>query len=358
MENEQINNASSQGGEPVYANLKTFGEGDMFTPPVDETQNNVETQTQEPAKVEELKTETPVTETTEQSSLTTEVTTEPKVEASEPEYETDYINVNDVREQADRIAQDKYDFISYEDVVAFKELDFSDHENGVGEMETIIEWLKYEDPEMEDVEIEVLEQKFAVLFQSDEEIEQLIEGGKLTEAELKGLHAEFARTLRTAERGLKEAQDKINLDDFKIERKTPKKDDDVQSAAQREQLKQAISNQFNQGVKDKFSIVKDGKEVAAVEYQPSAEAIQKAVELGQNLHSRWINTDGTFNSEQYAKDLSYLVDRERINALIYNQGVNAGAEAEIKKLNNIEFNKGQTPPNVDAPPSLLRTMGI
>lgn len=329
-----------------YFNLPVLGHGNQITvPPKTEEGKKEEGATE--AKTETKPDAAPPT-TQETSSLKTE--SDKLNEGSEQKVteEFDELNPEELIQKLDKIAQEQFKFKSYEDLKAYKAIDYFDNsENGIGEAETIEDWMRMKDPGTTQAEVDAFLLKFEPLWMDKEAQDKAVEEGKLTRAQLITLEAEFNKTLRTAQNELTEDQQKIDLSKVTIKQKKspePNQNKVEPSKEVQEQFKKTIEDFAKTFNEDVFQVKdKDGKIIDEVKFTVSPEQHQLNIEAAQNAYKRWVNEDGSLNVKKFYSELHFLNNREKMYSDVYKRGLDKGAETQVKDINNIKFGEPQTP---------------
>lgn len=338
-----------------YFNLPVLGYGNQITiPPKTGEEKKEEATTTEKAK-ENTAAAPPSTQET--SSLKTE--SDKLNEGSEQKVteEFDELNPEALIKELDKIAQEQFKFKSYEDLKAYKSIDYFDNsENGIGEAETIEDWMRMKDPGTTQAEVDAFFLKYEPLWMEKEAQDKAVEEGKLTRAQLIQLEAEFNKTLRTAQNELTEDQNKIDLSKVTIKQKKsaePNQNKAEPSAEILEHFKKTVGDFAKTFNEDVFQVKdKDGKVIDEVKFTLTPEQHQANLEAAQNAYKRWVNADGSLNVQKFYSELHYLNNREKMYSDVYKRGMDKGAETQVKDINNIKFEQPQTP-NTEVKPKTM-----
>lgn len=332
--------------DDYFGNLPILGHGNQLTAQPKADENKKEEGATE-AKTE-TKPETAPPPTQETSSLKTESDKVNEDSEQKVTEEFDELNPEELIQNLDKLVQEQYKFKSYEDLKAYKGIDYFDNsENGIGEAETIEDWMRMKDPGTTQAEVDAFLLKFEPLWMDKEAQDKAVEEGNLTRAQLITLEAEFNKTLRTAQNELTEDQQKIDLSKVTIKQKKstePKTNNAEPSAEVLEQFKKTVedfSKTFNEDV---FQVKdKDGKVVDEVKFTLTPEQHQLNLETAQNAYKRWVNEDGSLNVKKFYSELHFLNNREKMYSDVYKRGMDKGAETQVKDISNINFGEGQSP---------------
>lgn len=339
----ETNNQTTQaGGDNLFHGLKIVGTGNEL--PVTETKaeetkpedSSLKTEAaNETAAETKGETTTEVNTGVENESAAAETTTTTETTEAVTEEEWDEMSLTEIVEQINKQISEDYGFSSFEEARAWKSIDFTNHgDNGVSEYDTIAAAMRLDDPGITDREIEAKLFKFNRLFD---------ENAELSEEEELTLNAEFDRMLRDSEVKLTEDQAQIDLDQyaFRLGKKQQAQKEEspvIDKSAVEKALAEAITNELKPGEEKVFSILDaNGKEIANVKYTVADTNFQRAMEAGKQGSERWKASDGSFDQAMYAKEMFILENFDNILAAVYGSAKAAGAEAQVKDINNIDF---------------------
>jgi len=335
MEN---NNQTQVNGGDTFHGFKIVGTGNelpVTEPKVEETKpedSSLKTEVAtETSVATETKSETEVKEAVEKPESAAESTTTTEQVTEE---EWDEMSISEVVEHIDKQISEDYGFSSFEEARAWKSINFKDHsDNGISEEDTIAAAMRLDDPGITDREIQAKMFKFNKLFD---------ETAELSEEEELTLNAEFDRMLRDAEDKLTADQEEIDLDQyaFRLGKKQAQKEESpvIDKSAVEQALAEAITNGLKPGEEKVFSILDaNGKEIANVKYTVADTNFQRAMEAGKQGSDRWKASDGSFDQAKYAKEMFILENFDNILSAVYGSAKAAGAEAQVKDINNIDF---------------------
>jgi len=199
-------------------------------------------------------------------------------------------------------------------------------------------------------EINVRLRKYDLLYKTNEEIDDMISNGSITEDQFDELDAEWEGSLRKGKQYLRSTQDNLSriITEFEVE-----SDDDNDNSDEDTKEFMEISGKFlptyiNETIKILGS---EGKEVDTVNFVPDEAGKRLVSEIfsdPSNVYKMWMDNEGNIDVRQMAKDIYNLRNKDKINKAIYDQGVSKGAMNVVKDQNNIDFNPNRGPITANA----------
>jgi hypothetical protein len=210
-----------------------------------------------------------------------------------------------------------------------------------------------DDQEISDIEIEAALQEYKYLDEdkfSDEDIQNLIDEGKITPDFLDLLSAKFAREERNAIKKINEIKSKLpNLSEIKyMVKKAEQQNAPAKIEEQMIVLKNALSDNLKNYAKETFKITNaKGEVVAEVNFDVNDEAKSGVINTmtgnSNMIWQRWLTDKEGQVSVDYNKmrrDILTLDRFEDISRTIFNEGVSIGSKSTVEKIDNIDFKRG------------------
>lgn len=245
--------------------------------------------------------------------------------------------------QAEEATKEEYG-MSFSELMREKSLDYDKYEEeGLTDWDVVLKGKKVSDPDISEKELDYLENvKYAPLFMSKEEQENLIKEGKITETQIKALDIDFERELRSSKNALKERQKELKYPDVSGQKKVSEKEAEEQA-----KLGENIKNYFEKS-KEVSLDIKDGDDTIPIKFElneASKAETQKVLSDPKGLlGQRWANEDGSLNHEAYVRDIHILQNLGEISKAIYKEGASKGSENTVKDINNIDDKSSDSKP--------------
>ena len=212
------------------------------------------------------------------------------------------------------------------------------------------DFLLASEPGITEKEINVRLRKYDLLYKTNEEIDDMIANGSITEDQFDELDAEWEGSLRKGKQYLKGTQDdlKERINKFEVE----SDDDNDNSDEDTKQLMEISSKFLPTYINETIKILgAEGKEVDTVNFVPDEAGKKLVSEIfsdPSNVYKMWMDNEGNIDVRQMAKDIYNLKNKDKINKAIYDQGVSKGAMNVVKDQNNIDFNPNRSPITANA----------
>lgn len=185
-------------------------------------------------------------------------------------------------------------------------------------------------------EITLNMKKFSTLFKPQEEINQMLEDGNITEDQFDLLEAEWLRLMREGKEYLVNVQDKIRefKDEFEVVHAQ-----DTNDEAHKILLDNA--NRFTPNYsKETLEILENGKVIDSVEFntdEATKNLTSDVLKDPSNVYSLWME-NGKLNVEKMYRSIYKMVNEKAMNKAIYDQAFAKGQANAVKDQNNIDFN--------------------
>jgi len=233
--------------------------------------------------------------------------------------------------------------MDFSEVVSFKNEDY----NSWNDLDLIEESMKFEDPGITDIEIQVELEKFEVLNKTKDELDEMIEDEKITHKEVRALEAEMSRKARTAYNNIKEIQDSVDLSEIKLS--APKPEVEAVEELTQEQIDDNnrridASIEGFEGLKITLGSKDAEVELPIVPSDDEKSRLKEMVKSQQWLADRWKGDDGKIDESKALQDMYRLENWSKITSSIYNEGSVAGAKSTVKEEDNITLGeRGLTP---------------
>ena len=190
-----------------------------------------------------------------------------------------------------------------------------------------------------DKEISTKLKKYDVLFKTDEEIDDLLSEGKITNERFDELEGEWLQILREGKNYLKNTQGRAQkmLDEFEVEQIENSNNTDAK--AQKDLLDRA--NSFSPTFsKETLEIKdKDGNVIDSIEFSTDDSSKQLVTDVLSDpslIYSLWTE-DGILNVDKMFRDVYELKNRTHMRKAIYDQAYSKGAASIAKDQSNIDF---------------------
>lgn len=218
----------------------------------------------------------------------------------------------------------------------------------------IIQAMLVEDEGMPDSEIDAAMEEFEPLFWSDDQREQELEDGNITERDLRVLDAKFSKLKRSSINTLKDIQNSVSLDSINMFTNNAETQDNTVQQEQLDALVNAVNDHMSTYDNETLKVTdKDGKEIFAMDYEISKDSKGQVSQLAgnpQGISERWINEDGTMNMGKYVSDLVWLNNRNEILRATINQAKSEGGSDVAKDISEIDHStkKSTTSGETDA----------
>lgn len=357
------NHAQPVEKDDVFGRLQVLGHGDKITTP--KTENKPDEQSSLNNEKTEAKAEEKTVEAKSDPVEPVVGGEKPAVDDKNDDDDDGAIDLSykEIVERLDEAVKE-YGFETYREAQEYVSIDFTNHDvenGGIAETDTIAQAMILEDPGTTDSEIDAVLLEFSPLFLTKEERDAAIADGKFTREDVIKLDAKFSKLLRESENKLISDQEKIDLDGIGLKLKinqTQNQNKGEITPEQQEAVKQEVLTALKDA-NDTFKIVdKDGKEIASVPYTFEEADVSKAAEAAMQSFKRWMNPDGTVNWNLLGREMNYLVNREKIHSIIYQQALSSGAEKQVKDINNINFDRTTPHTSEGGKKSLSEAMGL
>lgn len=226
------------------------------------------------------------------------------------------------------------------------------------ELELIREKMIFEDPDITQKELDHALGRYDYLYNnSEEELEELVEEGKVTRRELEALDAEVTRKSREAKKFFKGHKEKLKID---LNKDLPGKVDEKELQKQVEERNQSLLKELNTAAssyKEEEIKILDGKTefkyiVRDEDKKDITDEISEIIKNPNHIYSRWTDSSGVVNWPKLMSDLHLLNKREDMFKAATQQSKTKGQEAVVKDIKNVGQKKraGQSegkPPSVD-----------
>lgn len=248
-------------------------------------------------------------------------------------------SILEVAKKIDAVCEEKYG-VPYSKLADFKNTNFDE----LNEVDRIVEYMTLNDPDITQEEIDAALDEFDILFKSEKEISDIKEDMSQSELEqfekrYKLLNAKFITETRKATNKLKEFQSEISLEELLLQ--------DEEATDNTPKLsKEEVSDYFYDSLKDykdSVNLKTENGETVKIDIDLSdVDRKQLSNVFGdwQTWQSeRWLNQDGSVNSTKMATDISRIINAEKREKLIYEQGIAAGQKLALKDINNIDTTK-------------------
>ena len=249
-----------------------------------------------------------------------------------------------VLEQINSKVEEKFgEGYTLSDILTYKSRNFDEADA----FDVLKEHLMLKDPDVTEAEINAELRPFDLLRKSEAEIEELIEDGDITKAQVEDLQAKLVRETRIARGDLKEFQSELNIDDLEVYSQSqpteqPNQRSKEQLEADLEYYESVIDNktalEIEVGSKDDPHTVKyeiDDKD---------REGISDFMSNGENgeawIQKHWMNEDGTINMDKLSDHILKINNYEKHIKIAYNEGLTKGGSKEVKEISNIDFKEG------------------
>jgi len=248
------------------------------------------------------------------------------------------LSSENIFEQLNAQSEEKYG-LSFSEVMAWKNTDY----NSMDEWAVLSEYEEMKDPDVTDLEIKAELEEFSLLKKSQEEINEMIEDGDLTQREYDSLQAKFTRRVRNARHELSEFRDNLGFDDFQVngyqQQEKQYQPTEEEIAAQVKQMEQELNSltklRMNVGGKDSpsnldFNVTQDER------------ANMLNTLSDQNwLVNRWANEDGSINKNKAYRDTYILMNFNKMIKAAYSEGMAKGSKETVVNEDNITLGKGK-----------------
>lgn len=266
-------------------------------------------------------------------------------------------SLTELSKKIDAACEEKYG-VTYKDIVDLKSKNFDE----MDETDVYTEHLLFSDPDITDQEIEAKLLEYEILFKSNEEIEGIKDDMDEKEKQdfdkrLQVLNAKFTSEIRKAKRELTEFRDSLSLDEIILGA-----EEQVQKQPQisAEEIAESFYSSLND-YKDSVAFKTDNGDEVKIDIALSDDekkSLSNIVGNWTNWQSeRWIDNEGKLKVSQMTSDLDKIINAEKREKLVYNQGIAAGQKMALKDINNLDFDKKQTSSDAKTPSVLEQIAG-
>lgn len=303
-----------------------------------ETKNNTEDSTEEEEKKLQ-ETEDNSEETRKDFGKTSEEEPQPTEDPKVEEETSEPVTFKELYDGFQEELKDKG--VSYKDFLYITETDFDSDDVAEGEIISLA--MQLEDPGVTEKEIDVLLDKYSVLFEDKEKIEEMLDNEEISQRELDILDAEFSRELRRARATISTKKEELSsLWDLEVglSGQQSQQGGGV-SEADRAAITELVKDSLSKNSKEVLSIKgKNGEEMAKVEIETSDEDMSRVIDRvssDNSVYSRWVDESGQFDADKYSRDVFVLENLDKILAKTYTDGIAKGGKETVENIDNVDY---------------------